>query len=278
MDVFLAEVKDLKEELIAIGKVITNHSVVQIVLDALPASYLTFASIVDDENSVPLFKAISEQRKALAKLLWEHGAYLPVKVQGGYLCAAAEKGDVEFLQSLLNYGADVNSGNLEGATALHLAVDGGWTEAVKLLLAYGAKADCCNKNGLTPVDLARQEGQKELLELLENPPKVLMSSKSLPKREPKSTVDQRSETRSVWPRNTGFKQLPSNKDSLPFSARVTLHPYHPKGLESNNNKAQKFLIPLPETWDILLKYLSKSLDTCPQRFLIRKQQRLTALG
>ncbi|MCO5549391.1 hypothetical protein L7F22_002862 [Adiantum nelumboides] len=146
------------------------------------------------------------------------------------LCAAAEKGDVEFLQSLLNYGADVNSGNWEGATALHLAVDGGWTEAVKLLLAYGAKVDSCNKNGLTPVDLARQEGQKELLELLENPPKVFLSSKSLPKREPKSTVDQRSETRSVWPRNAGFKQLPSNKGSLPFSARVTLHPYHPKGL------------------------------------------------
>ncbi|MCO5588972.1 hypothetical protein L7F22_042936 [Adiantum nelumboides] len=131
-------------------------------------------------------------------------------------------------QSLLNYGADVNSGNWEGATALHLAVDGGWTEAVKLLLAYGAKVDSCNKNGLTPVDLARQEGQKELLELLENPPKVFLSSKSLPKREPKSTVDQRSETRSVWPRNAGFKQLPSNKGSLPFSARVTLHPYHPK--------------------------------------------------
>ncbi|KAI5054209.1 hypothetical protein GOP47_0030898 [Adiantum capillus-veneris] len=222
-------------------------------------------NIADDENSVPLFKAINEHRKSLARLLWEHGAYLPVKAQGDYLCAAAERGDAEVLQSLLNYGADVNLGNLEGTTALHVAVEAGWTEAAKLLVSYGAKVEQCNHNGLTPVDVARQGGQKELVQLLENPPTVLMSSKPLPKRDSKTTADQRNEPRSAWPRNAGFKQLPTSKGSLPFCARITVHPYHPRGLESNINKSRKFLMPLPETWDTLLKNLNEKLGYLPAK-------------
>ncbi len=44
MNVFLAEVKDLKEQLICAGEIIPDHSLVQTVLDALPESYQTFAS------------------------------------------------------------------------------------------------------------------------------------------------------------------------------------------------------------------------------------------
>ena len=44
MNVFLAEIKDLKEQLISAGEVIPNHSLVQIVLDALPELYQTFGS------------------------------------------------------------------------------------------------------------------------------------------------------------------------------------------------------------------------------------------
>ena len=44
MNVFLAEIKDLKEQLISTGEVIPDHSLVQTVLDALPESYQTFAS------------------------------------------------------------------------------------------------------------------------------------------------------------------------------------------------------------------------------------------
>ena len=42
MNVFLAEIKDLKEQLISAGEVIPDHSLVQTVLDALPESYQTF--------------------------------------------------------------------------------------------------------------------------------------------------------------------------------------------------------------------------------------------
>ncbi|MCO5547492.1 hypothetical protein L7F22_000942 [Adiantum nelumboides] len=44
MDTFLASVKDINEQLISTGEVISNSSLVQTVLDALPDSYQTFAS------------------------------------------------------------------------------------------------------------------------------------------------------------------------------------------------------------------------------------------
>ena len=44
MNVFLAEIKDLKEQLISTGDIIPDHSLVQTVLDALPESYQTFVS------------------------------------------------------------------------------------------------------------------------------------------------------------------------------------------------------------------------------------------
>lgn len=39
MDIFLTEIKDLKEQLIAVGEVIPDSSLVQTVLDGLPDSY-----------------------------------------------------------------------------------------------------------------------------------------------------------------------------------------------------------------------------------------------
>ncbi|MCO5600260.1 hypothetical protein L7F22_054370 [Adiantum nelumboides] len=44
MDTFLAGVKDINEQLISAGEVISDSSLVQTVLDALPDSYQTFAS------------------------------------------------------------------------------------------------------------------------------------------------------------------------------------------------------------------------------------------
>ncbi|MCO5592908.1 hypothetical protein L7F22_046912 [Adiantum nelumboides] len=57
MNVFLAEIKDLKEQLISVEEVIPDHSLVQIVLDALPKSYQIFAStwkLVTDDRSVAI--------------------------------------------------------------------------------------------------------------------------------------------------------------------------------------------------------------------------------
>ena len=44
MDIFLTEIKDLKEQLIATDEVIPDSSLVQLVLNGLPDSYQSFAS------------------------------------------------------------------------------------------------------------------------------------------------------------------------------------------------------------------------------------------
>ena len=44
MDIFLTEIKDLKEQLIAIGEELPDSSFVNIVLDGLPDSYQSFSS------------------------------------------------------------------------------------------------------------------------------------------------------------------------------------------------------------------------------------------
>ncbi|MCO5553899.1 hypothetical protein L7F22_007425 [Adiantum nelumboides] len=44
MDTFLAGIKDINEQLISVGEIISDSSLVQTVLDALPDSYQTFAS------------------------------------------------------------------------------------------------------------------------------------------------------------------------------------------------------------------------------------------
>ena len=44
MDIFLTEIKDLKELLIVVDEIIPDSSLVQTILDGLPNSYQSFAS------------------------------------------------------------------------------------------------------------------------------------------------------------------------------------------------------------------------------------------
>ncbi|MCO5604763.1 hypothetical protein L7F22_058933 [Adiantum nelumboides] len=69
MNVFLTEIKDLKEILIFAGEVIPDHSLVQTILDALPEFYQTFAStwrlVIEDRLDAVRYASL------LSKLLQE---------------------------------------------------------------------------------------------------------------------------------------------------------------------------------------------------------------
>lgn len=62
MNTFLAEIKDLNEQMISAGEIIPDHSLVQTVLDALPESYQTFAStwrlITEDRTDVVMYDTL----------------------------------------------------------------------------------------------------------------------------------------------------------------------------------------------------------------------------
>ncbi len=74
------------------------------------------------------------------------------------LLKAAKKGDIEEVRLLLEKGADVNSRNMDGWTALMLAAWNGNTETVELLLDEGADVNSKSISGWTALMFAAANG------------------------------------------------------------------------------------------------------------------------
>ena len=86
---------------------------------------------------------------------------------GEDLLAAARKGDLETIKSLLARGVDVNAKTNYGATALSYASDRGHIEIVKILLEHGADPNSTDTfYGVTPIIWAAQRGHAEVAGLL----------------------------------------------------------------------------------------------------------------
>ena len=62
------------------------------------------------------------------------------------------------VRALIAAKADVNATEVDGSTALHLAVDAGDEETARLLLAAGARATAATRYGVTPLALAARNG------------------------------------------------------------------------------------------------------------------------
>jgi hypothetical protein len=69
------------------------------------------------------------------------------------LLAAARNGDVKAIKARLDAGDEID-GSDDGATALHLAIDGGHVEAARYLIAMGASVEETDADGNTPLHLA----------------------------------------------------------------------------------------------------------------------------
>ena len=74
------------------------------------------------------------------------------------LMRAAEAGDAESVQRLIDAGANVNATDMSGRTALMWAALGGHAGVVRLLLYAGADAYASHKNGITAFMLAQARG------------------------------------------------------------------------------------------------------------------------
>lgn len=60
----------------------------------------------------------------------------------------------------------INKSDLDGSTALHLAVQTGRKEVSLVLIQYGADVNSTNKNLQTPVFLAAVGGHQDVLKVL----------------------------------------------------------------------------------------------------------------
>src|SRR6516164_7556251 len=78
---------------------------------------------------------------------------------GSTVADAAKRGDVATVKALLSKGADVNSPEGDGMTALHWAADRGDTALAQMLLYAGANVSAGTRIGqYTPLHLAARTG------------------------------------------------------------------------------------------------------------------------
>jgi ankyrin repeat protein len=79
---------------------------------------------------------------------------------------AAMKGDKAAVRSLIQQKADVNTPQLDGATALHWAAYRGDKELTDMLIRAGANVKAANREGSTPMWLASVNGDAAILSAL----------------------------------------------------------------------------------------------------------------
>ncbi|XP_070546896.1 uncharacterized protein [Ptychodera flava] len=85
------------------------------------------------------------------------------------LVAAAKKGDVQTIKSLIADGCDVNrEGNFpwSDTTALHGAIWEGHTDIAEELIKNGADVNAKDWNGATPLHFAARKGDENLVKFL----------------------------------------------------------------------------------------------------------------
>lgn len=81
---------------------------------------------------------------------------------------ASTEGYLEICELLLNHGSNLTQATTRGRTAIHVACKEGYMEVCQLLLDRGANANHTDQNGVAPLSLASEEGYAEICELLLN--------------------------------------------------------------------------------------------------------------
>ena len=119
----------------------------------------------------PVVAALAGDHFQTADLLHHNGADLHVRGLFGItpLHSAAHFGDLEVIQKLIEYDADINPKDEKGWTPLHLASIGRHFKdgsILRLLLKHGADINAWSKYGWTPLHWASHNGALEVVRLL----------------------------------------------------------------------------------------------------------------
>lgn len=91
---------------------------------------------------------------------------LGTRVSRTVLMAAAFAGRCSLISALVESGANVNTANSDGFTALHEAAGLGQQDAVEILLDFGANIEAETRWGETPLILAAAHGHIETVRAL----------------------------------------------------------------------------------------------------------------
>ena len=119
----------------------------------------------------PVVAALAGRHFQLAEALHRNGSSVDLRnfsVGNSPLHSAAYYEDLEMVQVLLDFGADVNGKNNFGATPLPFATQGRFSDprVVRLLLDHGADPNVLTWNGIPSLHQASRRGRVEIARLL----------------------------------------------------------------------------------------------------------------
>ncbi|KAL6010652.1 hypothetical protein ACLOJK_001089 [Asimina triloba] len=95
----------------------------------------------DLNGDTPLWDAISAKHHSIFGLLYYNALVSNPNVSGDLLCLAAKRNDLSTLKELLRHGLEIDSMNIQGLTALKIAMAENHTDMVNFLVMNGASID-----------------------------------------------------------------------------------------------------------------------------------------
>eukprot|EP00928_Gymnodinium_smaydae_P038698 TRINITY_DN26634_c0_g1_i1.p1 TRINITY_DN26634_c0_g1~~TRINITY_DN26634_c0_g1_i1.p1 ORF type:complete len:2686 (+),score=507.28 TRINITY_DN26634_c0_g1_i1:210-8060(+) len=115
-------------------------------------------SVRDRWGSTPLQDALTNGFMGGAKLLYSHGAELGLEDPSGVLCNYASEGNTTKMQELLDFGVDMNAGDYDKRTAIHLSASEGKLPVVAYLACCKADVNVRDRWNSTPLEDAIRNG------------------------------------------------------------------------------------------------------------------------
>ena len=119
-----------------------------------------------EKGLTPFLYSILEDNIITAKLMLKHGANINTQNGTGLtaLRIAASSGNVTMLKLLLDWSPNINRTDIDGKTAVMSAAESGNYECVETLISAGAKLDNITTRKKNIIDLAESDEIKTLLE------------------------------------------------------------------------------------------------------------------
>ncbi len=113
----------------------------------------------DEDGSPPVNHAARNGNREVAAFLLSNGAEIDA-------CYAAYTKDLTLMKRLAAEGANLDAGGMHGYTALHIAVQRGFTEMTEWLIDNAVDVNALRKHGLTSLHCAVGCGRMNLAEIL----------------------------------------------------------------------------------------------------------------
>ncbi|GAB5032884.1 potassium channel skor-like [Nannochloropsis oceanica] len=125
---------------------------------------------IDRMGGTPLSDAVRHGHIAIQAMLREHGGLLnmdPVEL-GTRACEAGSSGDLDNIRVLVDNGADINTGDYDGRTALHMATCYNRLSVIEYLVSIPSiNVNPLDRLGQTPLDDAKREGLPAIVNILQ---------------------------------------------------------------------------------------------------------------